>query len=55
MGCARPTDPALEARFQRVRAKLIGPAWKQPKRIATAPVPIANRSRRAARDPALTE
>jgi SAM-dependent methyltransferase len=37
---------------KRVRgAKLIGAAWKQPKRIAAAPVPIANRSRRHAREP----
>lgn len=37
---------------KRVRgAKLIGPAWKKRKRIATAPVPIANRStQREARD-----
>ena len=42
---------------KRVRGiKLIGPAWKKAKRIATAPVPIANRNtRREARDPATIE
>ena len=42
---------------KRVRgAKLIGPAWKKAKRIATAPVPIANRStQREAREPTLVE
>lgn len=38
---------------KRVRGiKLIGPAWKKAKRIATAPVPIANRNtRRDAQEP----
>ena len=41
---------------KRVRgAKLIGPAWKKPSRIATAPVPLANRSTREAREPTLVE
>lgn len=42
---------------KRVRGiKLIGPAWKKAKRIATAPVPIANRNtRREAREPTLIE
>ena len=41
---------------KRVRgAKLIGPAWKQRKRLATAPVPLANRSRRESRETVLTE
>jgi SAM-dependent methyltransferase len=36
---------------KRVRgAKLIGTAWKAPKRAATAPVPLANRSRRGGPD-----
>jgi SAM-dependent methyltransferase len=42
---------------KRVRgARLIGPAWKLPKRIATAPAAVANRSaRREAREPATIE
>jgi SAM-dependent methyltransferase len=41
---------------KRVRGvKLIGPAWKKPSRIATAPVPIANRSTREAREPTPVE
>jgi SAM-dependent methyltransferase len=42
---------------KRVRGiKMIGPAWKKAKRIATAPVPIANRStRRDQREPTLIE
>jgi SAM-dependent methyltransferase len=42
---------------KRVRGvKLIGPAWKLPKRIATAPVSVANRSsRREAREAASIE
>ena len=41
---------------KRVRgARLIAPAWKKAKRVATAPVPIANRSRRNARELTLTE
>src|SRR4051794_32789363 len=42
---------------KRVRgAKLIGPAWKRSKRIATAPVPIANRStQRKSRESAFIE
>jgi SAM-dependent methyltransferase len=41
---------------KRVRgAKLIGPAWKKAKRIATAPVPITNRSTREARESSLVE
>ncbi len=37
---------------KRVRGvTLIGPAWKRARRITTAPVPIANRSRREAREP----
>jgi SAM-dependent methyltransferase len=41
---------------KRVRgAKLIGPAWKRRKALATAPVPLANRSRREAREPTPTE
>lgn len=43
---------------KRVRgARLIGPAWKTEKapRIATAPVPIANRARREAREPTPVE
>ncbi|MBE7367986.1 methyltransferase domain-containing protein [Ramlibacter sp. HM2] len=40
---------------KRVRgARLIAPAWKKSKRVATAPVPIANRSRKA-RELTLTE
>jgi SAM-dependent methyltransferase len=36
---------------KRVRgAKLMASAWKAPKRVATAPVPVANRSHRKARD-----
>ena len=43
---------------KRVRgARLIGPAWKteKPVGIATAPVPMANRARREAREPAIVE
>jgi SAM-dependent methyltransferase len=42
---------------KRVRGiKLIGPAWKKAKRIATAPVPIANRNtRREAREPTVID
>jgi SAM-dependent methyltransferase len=42
---------------KRVRGiKLIGPAWKKAKRIATAPVPIANRNtRRDTREPTLID
>lgn len=41
---------------KRVRgAKLIGPAWKKSSRIATAPVPITNRSHREVREPASIE
>jgi SAM-dependent methyltransferase len=42
---------------KRVRGiKMIGPAWKKAKRIATAPVPIANRStRRDKREPTLID
>jgi hypothetical protein len=41
---------------KRVRgAKLIGPAWKKSKRLATAPVPLANRSHRETREPTLIE
>jgi hypothetical protein len=29
---------------------LIGPAWKKAKRLARAPVPVANRSQREARE-----
>ena len=36
---------------KRVRGvKLIGPAWKKAKRMAAAPVPLANRSRRGTRE-----
>jgi SAM-dependent methyltransferase len=36
---------------KRVRgAKLIGPAWKRPRAVASAPMPVANRSQRKARD-----
>jgi SAM-dependent methyltransferase len=36
---------------KRVRGvKLIGPAWKKAKRMAAAPVPVANRSRRETRE-----
>ena len=36
---------------KRVRGvKLIGPAWKKAKRLARAPVPVANRSQREARE-----
>jgi hypothetical protein len=35
---------------------LIGPAWKKAKRLATAPVPLANRrSHRETREPTLIE
>ena len=41
---------------KRVRGiKLIGPVWKKTKPIATAPVPLANRSHRKAREPAPVE
>ena len=41
---------------KRVRgAKLIGPAWKKAKRLAAAPVPLANRSHRETREPTLIE
>jgi len=41
---------------KRVRGvKLIGPAWKKASRITTAPVPIANRSTREAREPTPVE
>lgn len=41
---------------KRVRGiRLIGPAWKKAKRIATAPVPIANRSQRGSREATLIE
>jgi hypothetical protein len=41
---------------KRVRgAALIGPAWKRPRRLAAAPMPIANRSRRERREPVPTE
>jgi len=41
---------------KRVRgARLIGPAWKKAKRIATAPVPITNRSTREAHETTLIE
>jgi hypothetical protein len=41
---------------KRVRGiKLIGPAWKKAKRLASAPVPIANRSHRKARELTPTE
>jgi SAM-dependent methyltransferase len=41
---------------KRVRGiKLLGAPWKQPKRVATAPVPIANRNQRKSREPATTE
>lgn len=42
---------------KRVRGvRMIGPAWKhEAKRIATAPVPIANRSQREAREPAAVD
>ncbi|HYE40843.1 MAG TPA: methyltransferase domain-containing protein [Ramlibacter sp.] len=41
---------------KRVRGvKLIGATWKRPKRVATAPVPIANRSHRKARELTPTE
>jgi SAM-dependent methyltransferase len=41
---------------KRVRGiKLIGATWSKPKRIATAPVPIANRSHRDARELTPTE
>jgi SAM-dependent methyltransferase len=41
---------------KRVRGvTLIEPAWKSSKRIATAPVPIANRSRRQSRELTTTE
>ena len=41
---------------KRVRgAKLIGTAWKPAKRLATAPVPLANRSQRKANEPTLIE
>jgi SAM-dependent methyltransferase len=41
---------------KRVRGiKLIGTPWKKPKRLATAPVPLANRSHRKARELTPTE
>ena len=41
---------------KRVRGiKLLGPAWKKSKRIAAAPVPLANRSRRDVRELTPTE
>jgi SAM-dependent methyltransferase len=41
---------------KRVRGvKLIGPVWTRPKSIATAPVPLANRSRHGARELTPTE
>lgn len=41
---------------KRVRgAKLIGATWKAPKRLATAPVPLANRSQHKARELTPTE
>jgi SAM-dependent methyltransferase len=41
---------------KRVRgAKLIGPAWKKAKRLAAAPVPVANRTQRDAREPTPVE
>lgn len=41
---------------KRVRGvKAIGPAWKKAKRVATAPVPVANRSHRETRELTPTE
>lgn len=41
---------------KRVRgAKLIGPGWKKAKRLAAAPVPVANRTHRETRERTLTE
>lgn len=40
---------------KRVRgARLIGPVWKKAKRLAAAPVPLANRSTRERREPVAT-
>jgi SAM-dependent methyltransferase len=41
---------------KRVRgAKLIGPGWKKAKRLAAAPVPVANRTHREAHEPTPVE
>jgi hypothetical protein len=34
---------------------LIGPGWKKAKRLAAAPVPVANRTHREAHEPTLIE